>query len=205
MSMKPKTVRRLLLLGAVAAIVVLGGTASVLLRQHQNERTTLRLRTEGFAAFEREDFPAVIELLGRYLHRTPKDSQALLRFARSCARRETANGKHLTDALSAFKQYLALVPEDKAILRETLDLHLEAGLLQEAVFYSQKLRPTLLADATAADLPVLRIEAAAMLGMRPHDVAAPDVLRRICTVASSNFSGSTSTPWRAQARRYPSA
>jgi tetratricopeptide (TPR) repeat protein len=54
------------------------------------------------------------------------------------------------------------------------------------VFYSQKLRPASLDAATAADLPVLHIEAAAMLAMRPRDRNAPDVLARISALDPLN-------------------
>ena len=172
MSIKPKTLRRLLLLGAFAGVIVLGGTGFVLLRQYQTQRSTQRLRVEGVAAYDKGDYPAALDSLGRYLGRVGNDADILLRYARARLRREEPDGRHLNESLATYKRYLAIKPDDKVALRETLEPYLQAGLLQEAVFYSQKLRPVSLDAATAADLPVLRIEAAAMLAMRPRDRGA---------------------------------
>jgi tetratricopeptide (TPR) repeat protein len=186
MSIKPKTLRRLLLLGAFAGVIALGGTGFVLLRKYQTQRSTQRLRVEGLAAFDKGDYPAALDSLGRYIGRVGNDTEVLLRYARARLSREESDGRHLNEALAAFKRYLSLKPDDKAVLRETLEPYLQAGLLQEAVFYSQKLRPTSLDAATAADLPVLHIEAAAMLAMRPRDRNAPDVLARISALDPLN-------------------
>ena len=179
MSIKPKTLRRLLLLGAFAGVIALGGTGFVLLRQYQTQRSTQRLRVEGLAAYDKGDYPAALDSLGRYLGRVGNDADVLLRYARARLHREEPDGRHLNEALAAFKRYLAIKPDDKAVLRETLEPYLQAGLLQEAVFYSQKLRPASLDATTETDLPVLHIEASAMLAMRPRDRGAPDILARI--------------------------
>lgn len=182
MRIKPKTLRRLLLLGAFVAVIALGGTSFVLLRQFQHERSTQRLRAEGMSAYDRGDYEAAVENLGRYMERDGKDADAFLRFARARLNVEESDGHHQTLALKAYKRYLSLRPDDTAVLRETLDVYLAAGMPQEAVFYSQKLLPANLQDVTEKDLPVLRIEGAAMLAMRPADRAAPDVLGRICAL-----------------------
>jgi tetratricopeptide (TPR) repeat protein len=186
MRIKPKTLRRLLLLGAFAAVIALGGTGFVLLRQYQNARSTQRLRAEGLASYDRGEYPTAIDDLGRYINRNPKDPDALLAFAHARHRHEESDGRHLSESLAAFKRYLALRPDDKVVLRETLDLYLQSGLLQEAVFYSQRLRPAALKDATVQDLPVLHIEGAALLAMRPPDLEAPNVVGRIAELDPLN-------------------
>ncbi len=186
MSIKPKTLRRLLLLGAFAGVIALGGTGFVLLRQYQTQRSTQRLRIEGLAAYDKGDYPAALDSLGRYLGRVGNDADVLLHYARARLHREEPDGRHLNESLAAFKRYLAIKPDDKAVLRETLEPYLHAGLLQEAVFYSQKLRPASLDATTEADLPVLRIEASAMLAMRPRDRGTPDILARISTLDPLN-------------------
>lgn len=186
MNIKPKTLRRLLLLGAVAGVIVLGGTGFVVLRKYQTQRQTERLRADGLASYDKGDYPAALDSLGRYINRVGNDAEVLLRYSRARLHREEPDGRHLNESLATFKRYLALKPDDKAVLRETLEPYLQAGLLQEAIFYAQKLRPVSLDAATEADLPVLRIEAAAMLAMRPRDRNAPDVLARISALDPLN-------------------
>ena len=52
------------------------------------------------------------------------DADVLLHYARARLHREEPDGRHLNESLAAFKRYLAIKPDDKAVLRETLEPYL---------------------------------------------------------------------------------
>lgn len=179
MRLKPKTIRRLLLLSvAVAATGTMLG-AVVGLRAWQRERIETRVRAEGMSASAAGNHEAAVAALERYLRRRPDDAEALLALARSRARAEQRDGRHIAAALQEYRRYLGLRPEDREARAEVLALYATAGMHQEARDEAARMRPRRLEDAGVEHLGALRAEAAARaaLGAFNDDLGA--IARRI--------------------------
>ncbi len=185
MTLKPKTVRRLLLLGVVLVLVVGGGLGLLVVRRWQNQRLDARLRADGVAAFERADYPAALDHLGRYLKRQGdrKEPEALLFYARARARLEEPDGKHIVEGVEIYKLYLAMRPDDRDAEVEYLRLNIARGRWPEALGVAARLRPARLEDATEADLPVLREEVRALVAQGSADERLGAVSHRITELA----------------------
>ncbi len=185
MTLKPKTVRRLLLLGAVAVLLVGGGLGFLVVRRVQSQRLDARLLAEGTGAFEREDYPGAMSSLGRLLKRQGDrlDPDALLLYARARARLVEPDGTHVREGLGAFKLYLSIRPGDREAELELLRLYIASRQLPEARDAAARLRPADLKLAVEADLPVLREEMRVLLAIGTYDDRLRDVARRITEVS----------------------
>src|SRR5689334_6193737 len=105
MSLRPRTVRRLLVL--LAAVLVLVGTAAAF--YYKNERTArarvLAARETGMAAFRSNDYREALNNLKLYVARDigKKDIDALYAYGVSRARIEEPNGKNILEGITVFK------------------------------------------------------------------------------------------------------
>ena len=106
MSLKPKTVRRLLVIGGSAILLGLGGAGFVAVRNYQAQRSSAKAREQGMAAYDAGRFPEVLDSLGRYLRRHEDDAPAMIRYARARLRVEEIGGGHLSQGASALRRYL---------------------------------------------------------------------------------------------------
>lgn len=183
--MKPKTVRRLLLLGIVGVLLLGSALGVVVVRRWQAERLQTRLRAEGIAAYEQQDNAVTLDRLGRYLKRQGDrpEPEVLLLYARARARLEESDGRHLKESIGAYRRYLAERPEDDEAHLELVKLYSLAGLAPEARDAASRLRPPNLELATRDDLPALREEVRAMVAMGSGDPRLAEVARRIADLA----------------------
>ncbi|MFM9995264.1 MAG: tetratricopeptide repeat protein [Phycisphaerales bacterium] len=161
MRLKPKTVRRLLLLSAVVVMIGAGAAGAFVLRHWQRDRIAARYRAEGLAAAGRGASAEALEKLDRYLRRRPDDAEAQLAFARAWSKAERFDGSHLEESIRAYRRYLGSRPDDREAQRELLALYGAVGRHPEARDLAARSRPARLSDATRDDLVALRAEAAA--------------------------------------------
>ncbi len=182
MKLKPKTVRRFLLLGGVVAIAGAAVVTFVFVRGWQNERTSVRLREAGMAAASGGDDVGVIDNLGPYLVKLGSgngDAEALLAYARARAAVEDPDGSHTLRAAQVMAEYLRLRKDDRAVAIELLKLYNKAGFFAEARDLAARLRPAELAGADERDAAVLREEVGALLALRARDEELVAVLSRL--------------------------
>ncbi len=182
MSLKPKTVRRLLVIGGFAILLGLGGAGFVAVRNYQAQRSSAKAREQGMAAYDAGRYSEVLDSLGRYLRRHEDDAPAMIRYARARLRVEEIGGGHFSQGASALRRYLDLVPDDREAMRELLDCNLKLGLYPEAKTLARRMRPARLEQAGQEHLPILAAEATAMLAMTPPDREAEVVMRRIVAI-----------------------
>lgn len=182
MSLKPKTVRRLLLVGTAAVVLIASAFALFVVRHWRAERFTQQHREKGLAAVQREDWVTALSECGNYLNRTrgkQRDPDMLLAYANARLNIQEPSGKHILDALPFFRQYLEAKPDDRATALRLLKLYMDAGYFPEARDAAARLRPTDLRDATKDHIEVLEIEVMALLGAKDTSDRMTQLLARL--------------------------
>jgi Flp pilus assembly protein TadD len=180
MRLKPKTVRRLLLLSLVGVLLIGSAFSLFVVRRWQNQRLLASHRAEGMAAFEAGDYFTALDKVS-YYHRHGRmvDPEVLLAIAVSRQRIEEPDNRHLVLALRPYQLYLEQKPDDAEARMTLLKLYNQAGYYIEARDLAARMRPSALADAGPEHLPVLREEALALMGARAMGTRLDGVLARI--------------------------
>jgi len=143
MALKPRTKRRIILLGSLAGIVLLLMVGYFVVRPMQRNRTINSMRTEGIAAAQEGNHIEAVTKLGRYLNQaeTP-EPELLLMFSRSRVKWLASDGGHISIAIRFYRDYLAVVPDDVVAAKELLPLFNTARMSIEARDLAVKLRTT---------------------------------------------------------------
>lgn len=183
MSVKPKTVRRMLVLGVVALVLAAGGVGFVVVGNRQTARAIAEYRRLGLEAAARKDYPAVLNNLYRSLRRNENDPEALLAYARARVALEEPDGAHLEQAIAYYFRYQGLRPDDREAGAEFLDLCVRSGRFPEALGVAAQLLPGNLEQCVAGDVPILKNAALAAANTRPPDPALPRYLERAARLA----------------------
>lgn len=141
MAMKPRTFRRVILLGSLVAVLLVGALGYFVVRPWQNQRQVDSMRTQGHEAYEAGDYVTATKLLGRYLNNTEEpDPQLQLEYARSRFRVQTSDGGYIRLAIRNYRNYLTKVPGDVEAAQELLPLLNLAGMHLEAKDLAMDLR-----------------------------------------------------------------
>jgi tetratricopeptide (TPR) repeat protein len=157
MKLRPKTVKRLAVLAAVAAIGA-ASLAGVYYFQRQSQQARLvNLRVAGLASFDAGDFKTALPQLIEYRRAFPADTQVLLAYADARLAIEQKGGQHIVDARLALQQILRLDASHRAARLRLIDLYLKTGEFAEMLTECD----TIL-SATPTDLPTLRNRALAL-------------------------------------------
>ncbi len=182
MRLRTKTVRRLKLLAIVLVVGAAAGGGLYAARQSQmHEATTVSLR-EGLAAADRHDYAMVQERLGSYLRRVEPSQaapRAMLEYGRARRESPSPTGDGLRDAARWIGSYLSINPSDRGVSIELLKVYERAGMLLEARDRARLIRPDPLSLATEDDLPILRAEIGALVGLRARESQIQPLARRI--------------------------
>ncbi|MCC6660590.1 MAG: tetratricopeptide repeat protein [Phycisphaerales bacterium] len=160
---KPKTVRRLLLLGVVALLLLGAGVGVFWVRGWQKERQLDRWRSQGLEQFHNGQYPEALDKLSRTLNRRRQDPEALAAFGECRENTPEVGGRHLIEAMKAYEEARALDPTLHETGVRLLRLYLDLDHVVEARDLAPRLRPARLEDATVADAEVLSLEAQAVL------------------------------------------
>jgi hypothetical protein len=188
MKMKPKTFRRLVLLGVLLTLVVGGFAAAVVIRKHRMNARITESREAGFKAVAAKDHAQTLERLGSYLRRRPEDAEALLAYARARRAVEDRAGRHLVEAAAVYQRYLALNPADDQARAELFDTLVSAALDVEILDLAARLRPTDLTQITPQHARVVREEIAARLRRKDARPATVDLAKRLTEIAPADYS-----------------
>lgn len=153
MAMKPRTFRRVVLLGSLGAIVLLVVMGYFVVRPWQNQRQLEALRTDGSTAYEQSDFVAAQLKLGRYIRAVDQpEPESLLMHARARAKVQAADGGHILSAINSYREYLRRVPGDTEAKKELLPLMNTWGMYVEA----RSLAEDLINKQGVTDIDVIR-------------------------------------------------
>lgn len=161
MNIRPKTVRRLLVLFA-AFLLFATGMALLLLRSARKDRATVaNLRSDAFRAYEMHDDARAVTLLEQYINRSPaesSDAEAVYAYAMARERVPMDGHAQIAEAISLLQRYLDLAPADPHDAKhELLKLYAQARYSKEAL----TLADTLLAK-NPRDVEALRARGAVM-------------------------------------------
>jgi len=141
MALKPRTFRRVILLGSLASIILILGFGYFVIRPWQAQRTLDSMRIDGMAAAQAGDHVTASALLSRYINRTDDpDPEVLLAFARSRVKYQASDSGHIRLAIRNYRAYLAIVPDDVEVSKELLPLFNFAGMSLEAKQLADSLR-----------------------------------------------------------------
>ncbi len=178
MNMRPKTVRRLVILLSTACLLIALGVGFVFFRLHQRDAALRALRDQGLTAYKQGDYASAMKDLGKYLSpaRNQADAEALFAYAKSRSRIEEPNHKEISEAIFAFKRYLDLKPDDLEARHLLMDLYVKAGNSNEASDLADDILAKHPDDAEA-----LRGKASALLNLRqyPEALKAAEKLNQI--------------------------
>ena len=139
MHLRPKTKRRIIVL---LAVVICGGVIVGVLIDLQLRRLDQRrqaYRAAGMTAFDHGDYPAALVDLTKYLGDDIADPDAIYTYATSLSRVPSPDRSNLTRAISAYRRYLDLRPDDVKARRQLLDLYARSGFASEGLSLADQL------------------------------------------------------------------
>ncbi len=166
--MRPKTKKRLLVLGlAIGGIVAAGGTAYTV-RQHQIQAKLMKFREDGMTAYAKGDYETALKDLSSYVGKRQNDTQALLAYGVSRTNIVESDNRQVIEGIGIFRRYLDLNPRDNDVRHKLLDLYTKAGYSAEAIKLSDEL---LARDPKDAD--ALLAKARALYSQRKIQEAVP--------------------------------
>ncbi len=144
MPMKPRTFRRVVLLGSLGGIVLLLLFGYFVVRPWQNHRQLEAMRTDGLAAFDAGDLHTAEKLLGRYKNNAENpDAEVFLKHARAREKVEVTDNGHIAVAIASYREYLRRVPDDVEAKRDLLLLmNMRGDLFVEAETLARELIDT---------------------------------------------------------------
>ncbi|MDF1809966.1 MAG: tetratricopeptide repeat protein [Phycisphaerales bacterium] len=141
MALKPRTFRRIILLGSLASVVLLVLVGYFVIRPWQANRSIESMRSQGLAAVESGDLPEASKQLGRYLSRTDNPEPEIeLAFARARAKVQTSDGGYIKVAIRSYRSYLTSNPGDIEASKELLPLFNLVGMSLEAKTLGETIR-----------------------------------------------------------------
>ena len=150
MTIRPKTIRRLLLLASAcgASAAIIGGVFT--LRRHARDAELAGDRDAGMKAFERGDLPDALPPLTAYVSARPDDVDAA--YALACAHLgvETPGRDNLFDARSRLQQVLARQPDHLPAKRQLLTIYERTHLSRELLATADQVLAAVPDDAAAA-------------------------------------------------------
>lgn len=133
MPIKPRTFRRVVLLGSLGVIVLILAFGYFVVRPWQNQRQLEAMRTDGLASYDAGDLKQAERLLGRYKNNAENpDAEVFLKHARAREQIEVTDNGHIAVAIDSYREYLRRVPDDVEAKRDLLPLMNMWGMIVEA-------------------------------------------------------------------------
>lgn len=127
---KPARVNFRLLLGIGIGLCALV-PAVYFIRQYQQNQLVQAALQDGNAAFEKGDWNAAAQGLGRYLGRNQEDVAVLLKYAQAQRRIQPFQATNLAQATSAYRRILRIDPANEEALQQVAILYRLSGQFDE--------------------------------------------------------------------------
>ena len=166
MSLRPRTVRRLMVLFAAVLVVVAVGAALYLRNEHRKAVRLEAARQAGMAAYQAGDYAAALESLRFYVARNKSDPQALFAYGIARSRVEEPSGKHILEGINTLSALLQIDPGNLEAKHRLLELYTQAFYSDEAVDLADRV---LAQDPN--DVPALHAKAVALERRLKYDKA----------------------------------
>src|SRR5689334_8309253 len=99
MNIRPKTVRRLLIILLACGALVATGAAIVNHNNRVKDQAIVAAGAEGMKAFKEGDYATALNQLAIYVAKHKDDADALYAYAISRARVEQISGRHISEAI----------------------------------------------------------------------------------------------------------
>lgn len=186
MSLKPKTVRRLLLLSGIIAVAIVAVFSLVVVRRWQTERLMAELRADGLAALEEGEHFKALNDLAHYIRRHDDDPEAIKAYADARSNVEEADGRHLLETIGHYRRYLELNSGDRDAKIRLLGFYNQVRHFPEARDLAEHLRPAL-DQTTPEHAPVLKEECIALLGLLDKSDRLPRTAERLVQLVPSDI------------------
>lgn len=181
MLLRPKTKRRLVILlaGLLVASVLAG--ALVVVQLHRLKQQHVAERAMAMAAFKQGKYHTALAGLSQYLNNNFVDAEAVRAYAISLTHVPTPDQSNLTRAISAYRRYLELRPNDQDARKQLLALYTRTGFAAEGLSLADRLLKTNPGDVDAllAKMHLLELQSqypAALAVARRLDQIQPDEL-----------------------------
>ena len=184
MHLRPKTTRRLLILGGVLLGVAALAVTVWIVSSRKTAARIAKAREGAMAAYAKGDYVAALPLFAEYLTDTrtaekapgKADVEALLAYGKSRLAIPMAKGEHLRQAKQAFERYLQLKPGDRDAQNLLLGLYPRIHYNEEALALADNV---LASDPK--DVPALRVKIAAYADQRKYKdaLAASEELLKV--------------------------
>ena len=143
MQIRPKTIRRLLILFCIALVVVGSITAWLLWSQHRMRGQIAKIRAEAVTAYSSRDYASATSLFSNYLtrsHAQDSDAEAVYDYAKSRLETPMEGNRQVYEAIGLFERYLQLDASDSRDASHTLlGLYTQARYNKEALSLAQRL------------------------------------------------------------------
>lgn len=172
MNIRPKTLRRLLVL-FVGFAFLCGGVTLLLVRSVRKKAATVAgMRALAFRAYDARDDAAAVKLFAGYINSgtaASNDAEAVYAYGMARAQVPTEGNRHIAEAINLLQKYLDLAPTDPHDAgHQLLKLYSQARYNKEARTLAAKMLARNPRDAEA-----LRAEVTAMLNERNFAEALP--------------------------------
>lgn len=200
MALRPKTARRLILVAAALLIVGLGGAAALVVPKWQRSRQIAQFERDGLKASEEGRHSEALTLLSRHVRGVGEanvEPEVFLALARSRREVEAPLDAHFEAAVSHYRSYLRLVPDDREVIAELVSALAGARQWSDVIEEAGRIRPSDPSSAPSSMIPVLRDEARARTALRPADPQIPAIEQRLLSEQPPAFVDI----WRACMRR----
>ncbi len=162
---RPNRRRRLIIAGVVVSLLVAGALAFVLIRQERLRRHMVATRDASYASLAQGDFESALNQSGSYLNYAGRDEpRPLFTYARAREEVESANNRHLNEAVAFYQQYLSDFPgaERTQLAKQRLArLYASVGAWDELIELTDSLGDDVQADDDL-QLEQLRLRASAL-------------------------------------------
>jgi tetratricopeptide (TPR) repeat protein len=183
MNIRPKTIRRLLIIVLVCVAVVTGGMAIVRHNDRVKEAAIVQAGADGMKAFKEGDYATALARLGTYVAKHKDDADALYAYAISRSRVEEISGRHITEAIMLLDQYRSMRPNDANANHELLDLYAKADRTVETMRLADEML-----QQNPKDIKALLAKSRAMLRTGDYE-GALKVSQQINSVAPLDLQG----------------
>jgi tetratricopeptide (TPR) repeat protein len=189
MSMKPKTGRRLLLVGVSAALLLAAAGGVFGVRRYQMQRITNEYRTQGFALFEQKEYFDALSKFAAYLKRLDEtnDIPAMLAYAECREMVEEPDASHIRQAIDWYRKAWNLNASDTKTGLKLMDLYVAIGMNTEAKDTALRMRPSTISAAGQEHFDVLQREVAARSVLAPKDEINGQLLQRMLELRPTDF------------------
>jgi tetratricopeptide (TPR) repeat protein len=174
MHLRPKTTRRLLILGGILLGLAAIGVTVWIVSSRKTAARIAKAREGAMEAYKKGDYVAALPLFGEYLTDTrtaekapgKADVEALLAYGKSRLAIPLPKGQHLRQAKQIFERYLQLKPGDRDAQHLLLGLYPRIHYNEEALALADNV---LASDPK--DVPALRAKVAAFGDQRKYKEA----------------------------------